>query len=121
MEHELSAFYDITHGLGLAILTPRWMRYTLDDTTLPKYKQFGINVFGIDPTLPDRKIAETAIDKLSEFLFETIGLKSTLSEIGITDEHFAVMAAKAERIGNTVNGFKPLKAADIEAIYRMCL
>ena len=23
MEHELSAIYDITHGLGLAILTPR--------------------------------------------------------------------------------------------------
>lgn len=26
MEHELSAYYDITHGVGLAILTPRWMR-----------------------------------------------------------------------------------------------
>mgnify|MGYP004520196281 CR=1 FL=1 len=26
MEHELSAFYDITHGMGLAILEPRWMR-----------------------------------------------------------------------------------------------
>ena len=25
MEHELSAIYDITHGLGLAILTPRWL------------------------------------------------------------------------------------------------
>ena len=27
MEHELSAFYDITHGDGLAILTPVWMDY----------------------------------------------------------------------------------------------
>lgn len=26
MEHELSAYYDLTHGVGLAILTPRWMR-----------------------------------------------------------------------------------------------
>ena len=24
IEHELSAFYDITHGVGPAILTPRW-------------------------------------------------------------------------------------------------
>lgn len=32
MEHELSAIYDITHGLGLAILTPRWMEYCMDDT-----------------------------------------------------------------------------------------
>lgn len=30
MEHELSAIYDITHGLGLAILAPRWMEYTLE-------------------------------------------------------------------------------------------
>jgi len=29
IEHELSAFYDITHGVGLAILTPRWMRFIL--------------------------------------------------------------------------------------------
>ena len=27
MEHELSAFYDITHGEGLAILTPHWMDF----------------------------------------------------------------------------------------------
>ncbi len=26
MEHELSAYYDITHGVGLAILTTRWKR-----------------------------------------------------------------------------------------------
>lgn len=29
MEHELSAFYDITHGEGLAILTPAWMEHIL--------------------------------------------------------------------------------------------
>ncbi|HPJ03646.1 MAG TPA: iron-containing alcohol dehydrogenase, partial [Candidatus Limiplasma sp.] len=40
MEHELSAIYDITHGLGLAILTPRWMAYCLDNTTVSKYYQF---------------------------------------------------------------------------------
>lgn len=39
MEHELSAFYDITHGLGLAILTPRWLEYTLDETTVSKFYQ----------------------------------------------------------------------------------
>ena len=31
MEHELSAYYDITHGHGLAILAPRWLEYILDD------------------------------------------------------------------------------------------
>ncbi len=37
MEHELSAIYDITHGLGLAILTPRWLEYCLDENTVGKY------------------------------------------------------------------------------------
>ena len=27
IEHELSAYYDITHGAGLAVITPKWMRY----------------------------------------------------------------------------------------------
>lgn len=35
IEHELSAHYDITHGLGLAILTPAFLTYVLDETTAP--------------------------------------------------------------------------------------
>jgi alcohol dehydrogenase YqhD (iron-dependent ADH family) len=48
MEHELSAFYDITHGLGLAIIMPRWMEYILDETTAPLLKKLGVNVFGLN-------------------------------------------------------------------------
>ena len=29
IEHALSAYYDITHGVGLAIITPRWMKHVL--------------------------------------------------------------------------------------------
>jgi hypothetical protein len=95
MEHELSARYDITHGLGLAILTPRWLKYCLDETTVSRYVQFGVNVFGIDSTLPDMEIAEKAIEMLSDFFFKTLGLKSTLSEVGIQSEDYPVMAKKA--------------------------
>ena len=45
MEHELSAFYDITHGIGLAILTPRWMNYVLSEQTVGKFAQFARNVW----------------------------------------------------------------------------
>ncbi len=27
----MSAVYNITHGLGLAIVTPRWMEFVLDE------------------------------------------------------------------------------------------
>lgn len=120
MEHELSAIYDITHGLGLAILTPRWMEYCLDETNVPKYVQFGTNVFGIDPTLAPMDIARKAIECLSDFLFNILQLKRTFPEVGIDRTHFAVMARKSV-MGGTLPGFKPLQQADVEKIFEMCM
>ena len=120
MEHELSAFYDITHGLGLAILTPRWMEYILDESTAPQFKKFGVNVFGIDASLSDMDGAKRAIACLSDFLFDTLGLQSTLTEIGIDDTNFTVMAKKACK-DDILQGFKPLTAEDVENIFKMCL
>lgn len=120
MEHELSAIYDITHGLGLAILTPRWMEYCLDETTVAKYVQFGVNVFGIDPRQKPMTIACQSIERLSEFLFDTLGLKRTFTEVGIRAEDFSLMARKACADG-VLPGFKPLAQQDIETIFEMCL
>ena len=120
MEHELSAFYDITHGHGLAILTPRWLEYCLDETTVSKYVQFGVNVFGIDPSLPPMDIARKAIDALADFFFKDLGLKSTLPEVGIDETHFEIMAGKSVNF-DTLPGFKPLKQKDVVEIYKMCM
>ena len=46
MEHELSAYYDITHGVGLAILTPRWMRYILNEHTVEKVCRICKKMYG---------------------------------------------------------------------------
>lgn len=120
MEHELSAFYDITHGHGLAILTPRWMQYVLDETTAPKFYQYGVNVFGLDPALPQQVVAEDAIDKTARFLYDTLGLPDTLGAVGIDNKNFALMAQKACN-GGVLHGFKPLAPRDVENIYNMCL
>ena len=48
IEHELSALRDITHGVGLAILTPYWLEYCLDEQTSEKIATFGYNVFDIE-------------------------------------------------------------------------
>ena len=66
------------------------------------------------------EIAKEAIKRLSDFFFKDLGLQSTLTEVGIKKEDFAMMAAKACRDGN-INGFKTLSAADVEKIYEMCL
>lgn len=120
IEHEVSAIYDITHGLGLAIITPRWMKYCLDDTTVSKYVQFGVNVFGIDDALPHMEIAKKSIEMLENFLFNTLGLKSTFTELGIDNKNFGIMAKKSV-MGETLPGFKTLKQEDVEKIFQMCL
>lgn len=120
IEHELSAFYDITHGLGLAIITPRWMEYILDETTAPQIKKFGVNIFGVEDNLSDMDGAKETIHRLSDFLFKKLGLQSRLSEVGIDDRNFSIMAEKACS-GGTLKGYKTLTPKDVEAIFRMCL
>ena len=56
----------------------------------------------------------------SSFLFDELGLQSTLTEIGIDETHFKAMATNACK-GKELSGFKTLNAQDIENIYRMCL
>jgi alcohol dehydrogenase YqhD (iron-dependent ADH family) len=119
MEHQLSAFYDITHGLGLAILTPRWMEYCLDETNVSKYVQFAVNVFGVDANQEPMAIAREGIQRLYDFFFNTLGLQSTLTELGIGEEHFAEMAYKACG-GKVLKGFKVLTQEDVVNIYKMC-
>ena len=120
MEHELSALYDITHGLGLAILTPRWMEYCLDESNVYRYVSFGVNVFGIDPTLEPMAIARESIKRLADFFFVELGLNSTFTEVGIKREDFRLMAEKACRYGD-IKGFKTLTVQDVINIFEMCL
>ena len=121
MEHELSAFYDITHGHGLAILSPRWLTYVLDEETAPIIQRFGVNVMGVDGSLPAMEGAKAAIKALETFFFETLGLKPRLSDLGIDDKNFAAMAGKACGAEGILHGFTDLTPDDVEKIFRMCL
>ncbi|NBK96994.1 MAG: iron-containing alcohol dehydrogenase [Erysipelotrichia bacterium] len=121
MEHVLSAYYDITHGVGLAILTPSWMRYILDETTLSRFKLFAIEVMKVDPTLDDLTIANEGINRLEKFFAESLKLPAKLSEVGIDESQFAQMAQSAvDSKGGFINGFKRLEKEDVVNIYKMC-
>lgn len=120
MEHELSAFYDITHGVGLAILTPRWLRHVLSAKTTPKIARFGRRVFDIQ-TDDDVDAANEAIEALYNF-FVSMGIPMNLKAVGIGEEHLAEMAkACADHAGGVIRGFVDLKEEDILAIYKACL
>ena len=119
MQHELSAFYDITHGVGLAILTPHWMEYALDKHTVDSFVEYGVNVWGINPTVYNFKIARLAIQKTRDF-FVSVGLPSTLREIGIGEEKLEEMAEHAVSNGK-IGNFKPLDAQDVLNIFKAAL
>ena len=115
IEHALSAYYDITHGEGLAIITPRWMRHILSERTLPRFVKYGINVFGIDASLPQQEIAEKAIDATYKF-FESINIPMHLREVGIDDSRIDEMAHHIAVNEGLENAYAPLTEQDIKEI-----
>ncbi|MBQ3657111.1 MAG: iron-containing alcohol dehydrogenase [Bacteroidales bacterium] len=115
IEHALSAYYDITHGEGLAIITPRWMKHILNERTLPRFVKYGINVMGISPTLPNQVIAERAIDATYDF-FKSIGIPMHLREVGINESRVDEMAHHIAVNEGLENAYAPLTEKDIKEI-----
>lgn len=118
MEHELSAFYDITHGEGLAILTPVWMEYVLSDKTADKFAEYGENVFDLPKGNDPMVTAKEAIRKTREF-FAVMGLPVTLTDVGIDETHFDKMAEKAAE--GLEFAFVPLNKEDVKQIFKNAL
>ena len=120
IEHALSGHYDINHGEGLAIVTPRWMKHILSEKTLERFVAFGTGVFGIDPALPEMEIAEKAIQSIHDF-YREIGLPMTLREVGIDGSRIDEMAHHIAVNEGLENAWAPLYEEDIAAILRDCL
>ena len=119
MEHELSAFYDITHGVGLAILTPNWMEYALNEYTVDKFVEYGVNVWNICSSKDKMEVARLSIEKTREY-FLSLDMPQTLREVGIDEEKLEKMAEQATERG-TLGSFKPLNKEDVLNIYKMSL
>jgi len=120
MEHELSAYYDITHGVGLAILTPAWMKYVLNNKTVARFAMYAKNIWGIEDS-NEFAAAKRGIEKTIEF-FKSLDMPTKLSEVGITSENFAKMAAEAVRVsGIAKRSYCLLGEEDIVKIYLSCL
>ena len=115
IEHALSAYYDITHGEGLAIITPRWMKHILNERTLPRFVKYGVNVFGIDASLDEWTIANKAIEETYAF-FESIGIPMHLREVGIDDSRLDEMAHHIAVNEGLENAYAALTEKDIKEI-----
>lgn len=115
IEHALSAYYDITHGEGLAIITPRWMKHILSDRTVDRFVKYGVNVFGIDSSLEKYEIAEKAIQATYDF-FESIGIPMNLRAVGIDESRVGEMAHHIAVNEGLDQAYVPLTEEDIAQI-----
>lgn len=115
IEHALSAYYDITHGEGLAIITPRWMKFILSERTMPRFVKFGVNIFGIDAKLPEAEIAEKTIDATYKF-FESLGIPMHLKDVGIDESRIDEMAHHIAVNEGLENAYAPLDEKSIREI-----
>ena len=91
IEHALSAYFDITHGAGLAIITPRWMQEILSERTVERFVTLGKDLFGFDKKLSDKEMAQKVIDEFYAF-FESIGIPMHLGTLGVKEEAIEDMA-----------------------------
>jgi len=123
MEHELSAFNDVAHGAGLAVLTPAWMKYVYKEN-INMFVQFATNVMGVQQSFRDPEaIVLEGIARFEAFL-KQMGMVLTLSELGIPESAFEEMAKKAtgEFFGKEVGigNFKRLNWQDVVEVFKLC-
>lgn len=110
MEHELSAFDPtITHGAGLAVITPAWLRYVAE-VNPARMQRFAKKVIGVE-TL------EEGIAKLQAF-YAAMKMPTKLSDFGLTQEALEACAKSACARTGTIGQFKKLTSEDVLAIYK---
>lgn len=119
IEHELSAQYNITHGEGMAIVFVAWTKYIAQIKPW-RLALLASRVYGKDPYDFDEKERALLLSEELERFFRSLGLKTKLSELGITDKDFEIMAARAT-IGGTVGHYVPLDAQKIVDILKIAL
>lgn len=125
LEHELSAHHpEITHGAGLAVVMPAWMRHVWRSDP-QRFLDFASDVFGIEPVDDDFEPREeavedavtAAIDELQAF-FRSIGMPATLADFGLTpDDIDPLLETLRLNKGETFGAFQKLGPEDARAIY----
>ena len=125
MEHEMSTEWNIPHGLGLAILTPVWMRYVYK-RNVTQFAKFATEVFRIqyDYVNPENT-ALAGIQALSDW-FVSLGMPRTIREFVKGDTSDATLWKMARRInyacpGGTNGMTYGLKPQDVMNIYKLAL
>lgn len=119
MEHTLSAHYDISHGRGLAIITPAYFEQIILADRPHRLARLARNVFRITED-NDERAAKAGIEALIHW-YKEIGVYDTLQGVGIKREDLCLMADETIRVNgngtNTIPGTHNMTADEVLSIF----
>lgn len=119
LSHELSGMYDATHGAALAVAFPAWMTYVYKHD-VQRFCRFAVEVMGVEMDFFHPK--ETALKGIAALraFFKSIGMPTTLSELGVPEDKLDVLADKVKRGADGTTGqFVKLTRDDCLKIYQL--
>ncbi len=121
LEHELSAFYDVAHGAGLAVMFPAWMKYVMNHDVM-RFAQMAVRVWGCEMDFQQpEKTALQGIYKLEQFLI-SIGMPVRFSGLGAKAEDIPTLVKTLFSSGAaTLGNFVKLNADDARKIYELAV
>lgn len=117
IEHTLSAFYDIPHGAGLAIVHPNTLLYMIPKAP-EKFARFAHRIFGISQdSLTLEEQATEGVLRLRAY-FDAIGAPATLQDVGIPAGDLDRLVQATEPYATSyLPDFSP---EDVRAILNLC-
>lgn len=115
IEHQLGAYTDCAHGMGLAAISIPYYNY-IYSYGLDKFVKFAKNIWGISEEGKTKdQVAREGISCLEAFIKEC-GMVTSLKELGATKEMLPLIANSTVLGG----GYKKLNAEDILKILEKC-
>ena len=115
IEHQLGAYTDCPHGIGLAIISPAYYRYIYRHG-LPKFVRFAKNIWHVSADgKSDEEIALEGISRLEAF-FKELGIPQQLRDVGTTAEMLPDIAQSTIEGG----GYYHMKSDDILQVLKNC-
>lgn len=115
IEHQLGAYTDCPHGLGLAVISMPYYRYIYKDG-IDKFVRFAENVWNVNKDGKTKdEIALEGIACLENFAKE-LGIPMTLRELGATEDMLPKIAETSYEGG----GYKHMTHEDILNVLKEC-
>ncbi|KGY13980.1 butanol dehydrogenase [Vibrio tubiashii] len=116
IEHQLGAYTDCAHGMGLAAISLPYYRL-IYSYGLDKFVRFATQVWGIKPQDKSKEeLALAGLDALESFMNEC-GIVTSIQELGATQDMLPKIAESTIIIGN---GYKKLETGEVLDILQAC-